>query len=351
MKGSQPQLVTTNEKGEEKVVKPTNYIRLLGVNWEQNFTWNSHISTGEKALLPATRRQLGALKYISGLVPLKSKLLLANSLIVSRIVYAITIWGGTYESNIRKLQAVLNKTARWVCNSGRRTSTRILMERCNWLSICELITFHTVLALWKVIWHKIPMELHMKLSLDSDFLAVTKEPRIQTCKLGFLWRAVTGWNALNLEIRSMKSFPKLKKLLRKFLIENRDTVSVLSPQSSPGATIYQSMVVASQAGHSSQTSEADGHAQETADHSQLTLNLRTDDRMDTSQYLRIDDRLDTSQHNSSDSDISNGTDPAGVMDNTIDKEMDRIMDAEDMDTDMDNSDDTQSSTVIDIIDV
>ena len=61
LKGSQPIIETVNAKGEEKTIKPQQSIRLLGVNLEQNLTWNSHILTGEKALLPAMRQQLGAL--------------------------------------------------------------------------------------------------------------------------------------------------------------------------------------------------------------------------------------------------------------------------------------------------
>ena len=339
LKGTQPQIVTLNDKGEEKVVKPTKYIRLLGVNWEQNLSWNSHISTGEKALLPATRRQLGALKYISGQVPLKSKLLLANSLIVSRIVYAITIWGGTYETNIRKLQAVLNKTAWWVCNSGRRTSSRTLMERCNWLSIRELILYHTVLALWKTIWLKIPLELHMKVNLDTDYIATTREPRLQTCKLGFLWRAVNGWNTLSLEIRSLKSFPRFKKLLRKFIIENRDAVSNLSPQSSPGTmsqTQSQTVVAAQQSGHSSQNLDADENT-EVEHMSQSSLLVRSqseevgEDARETGDYTQMDNSI---HHTAGDMDTSQDIlDSSNArMDNQIDMEMDRILDMMDTGT-------------------
>ena len=49
---------------------------------------------------------------------------MANCLIMSRIIYFIPIWGATYQTNLRKLQALINKTARWVTNSNLKTKTK-----------------------------------------------------------------------------------------------------------------------------------------------------------------------------------------------------------------------------------
>ena len=106
----QPSLTTQKESGEEKIIFPEQQIRLLGVNLEQNLSWNAHLLHGEKALLPACRKQLGSLKHISNQIPFKSRLVLANSLIMSRILYAIALWGATYKTNLNKIQALINKT-------------------------------------------------------------------------------------------------------------------------------------------------------------------------------------------------------------------------------------------------
>ena len=89
--GFQHTLSTMNEEGKEKLICPDKQIRLLGINLEQNLSWNAHILTGRKAILPATRKQLGALKSISKEIPQKSRLQLANSLIMSRISYGIAL--------------------------------------------------------------------------------------------------------------------------------------------------------------------------------------------------------------------------------------------------------------------
>ena len=214
------------ENGEEKIIKPENYVRLLGINIEQNLSWNSHLIKGEKALLPALRQQLGSLKHISGQIPFKSRRALANGLLLSRIQYAITVWGGTYTTNLSKMQALLNNAARWVLDGNRSMKTKILMERCNWLSIREMIKMSTLVSLWKVIWLNILLQIRNKLELKDDFKIESKKPRLQTCQMGFLWRANEHWNSLPLGIRSMVDLLKFKKKLRTFIISEREKEAV-----------------------------------------------------------------------------------------------------------------------------
>ena len=163
------------------------YIRLLGVNIEENLAWNSHIISGEKAILPACRKQLGSLRYISQQIPKKSRLVLANSLIISRILYAIALWGGTYPTNLKKIQSLMNKTAHWVTNANRKSKTKELMISCNWLGISDLVQLHSLIAFWKILWLKISFQLHRKVQFKEDFTIVTQKPRLQTVQLGYLW--------------------------------------------------------------------------------------------------------------------------------------------------------------------
>ena len=165
------------------------------------------IHHGEKALLPSVRKQLGSLRYISKQISQKSRIVLANGLILGKIQYAITLWGGTYNTNLKKMQAVLNKTARWVTNSSKRTQTQVLMERCNWLSIEDMLNMNSLNMLWKVFWMKIPQQLHDKIRLESDCKVSTGKPRLQTVQKGFLWKTSVLWNQLPEYLRTQKSLP------------------------------------------------------------------------------------------------------------------------------------------------
>ena len=60
--GNPPQLIVTNSENEQEVIKNSKNIRILGMNLQGNFTWNAHLESGSKPLLPSLRRNLGLLK-------------------------------------------------------------------------------------------------------------------------------------------------------------------------------------------------------------------------------------------------------------------------------------------------
>ena len=121
---AQPSLVTTDENGERKVITQTKENRLLGINLHENLTWNSHLSTGEKSIIPAVRKKLGALKFMSKTVPQKGRLLLANGMLISKIIYLIPVWGGAETKYLKQLQVLLNKAARYVTGKNIHQNKR-----------------------------------------------------------------------------------------------------------------------------------------------------------------------------------------------------------------------------------
>ena len=78
VKGTQPIITTTDEKGDPLIIKPGMSLRILGGNFHRNLSWTGHIEVGESALLPALRKRLGALKHLSKGIPKKCRLILAN---------------------------------------------------------------------------------------------------------------------------------------------------------------------------------------------------------------------------------------------------------------------------------
>ena len=82
--GNPPQ-ITVKPDGMLKLITASDSIRLLGANLHKDMIWKSHLETGEKVILPALRSTIGALKFISHNIPVKSCLLLANGLIISKI--------------------------------------------------------------------------------------------------------------------------------------------------------------------------------------------------------------------------------------------------------------------------
>ena len=103
--------------------------------------------TGKKAILPAVRRQLGALQSLRHVLSSKAKLQLVNSLILSRLIYVISLWGNMTSNKKMKVQVVLNRAAQFILDKPKKTRQTELMSQCNWLNVNELTRYHSLLQL------------------------------------------------------------------------------------------------------------------------------------------------------------------------------------------------------------
>ena len=54
--GPPPSLIVQKVTGVDKTIEDSNYTRVLGANLQANLTWQAHLETGNKALLPAVRK-------------------------------------------------------------------------------------------------------------------------------------------------------------------------------------------------------------------------------------------------------------------------------------------------------
>ena len=133
LRGAPPYLDIRTDAGEEKRITDKGTSRILGINLQANMTWTAHLETGDKALLPGIRRQLGALRQLGNKLPLRCRKQLAEGLILSRFLYLIPVWGATTDSSIRRAQRLLNQVARWASGKSKRTRVRKLMESLGWL--------------------------------------------------------------------------------------------------------------------------------------------------------------------------------------------------------------------------
>ena len=135
-------------------------------------------------------KKLGALKHLSSKLPLKSRKLLANSFIISRLVYLLPIWGGHRIKRPQKIQAVLNNTARFMTGLGKWVSMRVLKHKCSWLLVRELTVFHSLLMMWKTVNLSIPRHIYEKIRINDEILITTSAPRLQNTMKSYRWHTI-----------------------------------------------------------------------------------------------------------------------------------------------------------------
>ena len=151
IKGTPPKLETIGLEGEHKTIQAKFYTRILGYNLQNNLSMKAHMETGEKNLLGDLRRKLGALKHLGKQLPTNSRKILVNGIIWSKINYIIEIWGTATPNYIKKVQTIVNKSARYITGDNKRTKKIVLMEKLNWLDVTETIKYRSLLCMWNII--------------------------------------------------------------------------------------------------------------------------------------------------------------------------------------------------------
>ena len=220
--GSPPTLSEINPDGTTKIITSKPQCRLLGGTLQENMSWAANLEWGEDALIPAARQKLGVLKHIGKSLPLKSKKLLTDGLVLSKIRYLMAIWGGAADKQLRMIQTLMNDAARFVLDKPtRRDSTMTLMTECGWMSAAEMIDFHSLLLFWRVIRKNSPQDISEKITLDDDSLVQMDNPRLQHTKTAFRWRTAALWNTLPPDLRHNDSLKSFKLNTKKWILGRR----------------------------------------------------------------------------------------------------------------------------------
>ena len=140
----------------QEIIHTSKTEQLLGGLIQQNLKWSEHILLHKDSLIRKLGTRLNALKQIGRFADFKTRKMFANGLFMSKLIYLIPLWGGCEKLLIRALQIVQNKAARVVTRLGIFTPVKTLLRQCGWLSVHQLVYFHTVVLLFKTLERKSP---------------------------------------------------------------------------------------------------------------------------------------------------------------------------------------------------
>lgn len=151
-------------KTGDKTIHHTKTINVLGIRVNEKLTWHHHLTTGEKSLSQQIRQRLLALRILTKNTSIPFAKQLANGLIMSRVEYAIALWGTAPKTLTDPIQKLINKAARIVLGPiSFRWSIDRLMREMGWMKIHDLTTLHQSVLIHQVINTATPQYLHEKL--------------------------------------------------------------------------------------------------------------------------------------------------------------------------------------------
>ena len=212
-------------------IHPIKSEKLLGIYIQDNLKWSEYIQNHEKSLIKQLTSRINALRMISWVASFKIRLMVANGIFCSKLIFQMTLWGGTEEYLLDALQIVQNKAARFVTRRGIYTPVRDLLRQCGWLNVRQLVFYHSVILLHKTLLTSSPKYIFNKLS--SEFPYNTRLAQSESVRMGpdfkskldlteksFMNRATDSYNNIPTSLRQVKKMEDFKKKLKIWVLAN-----------------------------------------------------------------------------------------------------------------------------------
>ena len=152
---------------------------------------------------------------------------------MSKLIYLIEVWGGCENYLLKALQVIQNRALRIVTKQGNRTSIRVMLNHCGWLSVSQLVFYHSVVMLHKTRLTDFPKYLYNMYQFDDEPMRKPRLAQLNLVKLrvpqifkseltrtGFKWRSIQCYNQLPLSTRSVKDITKFKQMARSWTKEH-----------------------------------------------------------------------------------------------------------------------------------
>ena len=139
----------------------------------------------------------------------------------SILVYCLPLYGGLDSGDLKDLQVLQNKAAQIVTWSPPRASRAPMYDRLGWLTVNQLIFYHSVIAIFKIRSSRKPEQLSSILCRDSrNSRIIIPNLELSVVQKSFTIRGADSWNQLPLNVTKSQKIGHFKKLAKNWIEEN-----------------------------------------------------------------------------------------------------------------------------------
>ena len=200
------------------------YIKYLGVILDNKLNWNHHIGY----LVTKLSQVAGMLYKVRDRLPMKSRILVYNSLAGSYLNYGITSWGSAAPSALNKLKIMQNRLVRYITFSPPQTNVDHKFKSLNILTVEQLYFYEIAKFVQSVYNCTSPMAFrdYFQVALHTYNTRFRQnshyslpQPRTEKGKRSCMFTGVNIWAYVP---RDFKQFSKetFKYRLKRHIIEN-----------------------------------------------------------------------------------------------------------------------------------
>ena len=190
---------------------------LLGVKIQQNLKWSEQIQFVESKL----KIKMGGLEKLKYVMSRFNRRVIVEGIFNSVLLYGLSVFGGCRKQDIKSLQIQQNRAARLVLCAPPRTCTRYMLNELKWLSVNQLISYHTLIMVFRIRQSKEPEHLANCLLRDSrQGRIMLDNVRHESYRQSFIYRGATLWNQVPSRVRNVESLSSFKKLIKPWILDN-----------------------------------------------------------------------------------------------------------------------------------
>uniref|UniRef100_A0A674PN03 Reverse transcriptase domain-containing protein n=1 Tax=Takifugu rubripes TaxID=31033 RepID=A0A674PN03_TAKRU len=200
-------------------------VRNLGVTFDQNLSFNSHIKLVSRSAFFHLRN----ISKIRKLLMQPDAEKLVHAFVTSRLDYCNSLLSGCPNNSLRSLQLIQNAAARVLTGIDKRDHISPVMASLHWLPVKFRITFKTLLLTYKALRGLAPSYLEELVipyqpnrPLRSQNAGLLVVPRVSRSRMGgraFSYQAPLLWNQLPVQVREADSIATFKIRLKTYLFE------------------------------------------------------------------------------------------------------------------------------------
>ena len=192
---------------------------LLGCHIQANLKWNTQV----EMLLSKLRKRITGLMKIRFVGTFNLRKTITEGIFNSVLVYCLPLFGGMGVGFVRQLQIMQNKAARIVTSMPPVASRSSMFEKLKWLSINQLVFYHSVILVYKIRKSNEPEHLASILGADSrNNRIIIPNMDLRVAQESFTIRAANYWNLLPHTIRTQSKISQFKKHAKSWILEKVD---------------------------------------------------------------------------------------------------------------------------------
>uniref|UniRef100_A0AAQ4QM23 Reverse transcriptase domain-containing protein n=1 Tax=Gasterosteus aculeatus aculeatus TaxID=481459 RepID=A0AAQ4QM23_GASAC len=205
---------------------PSSTVRNLGVLFDQDMTFNTHIKKTSRTAYFHLRNISKIRNFLSQSDAEK----LVHAFVTSRLDYCNSLLSGCSCKSLKPLQLIQNAAARVLTRTKKRDHITPVLTSLHWLPVKSRIDFKVLLLTYKALAGEAPLYLQELVtlycptrqlrSIDAGLLVV---PRVLKSRLGaraFSYQAPLLWNQVPLSVRGADSVSSFKVKLKTFLFDS-----------------------------------------------------------------------------------------------------------------------------------